>query len=169
MTSFRIRPRFKVASEKDSDTIIEEIKEKVHDPKMHCACDVIFIPGHIILKIKKEEQHYWSPQLELTLEEEEKEKGTLIKGRYGPHHNVWTLFIVLYLAIGILTLFVSILGFSRLSLGMNAPILWIVPFLFGFALLLYISSQLGQKLGAEQTFTLHHFLEELIDRKIHIG
>jgi hypothetical protein len=33
---------------------------------------------------------------------------------------------------------------------------------------LYFVSQIGQKLGAEETFALHHFVEENLGVKIHI-
>jgi hypothetical protein len=37
------------------------------------------------------------------------------------------------------------------------------------AVILYVFSQVGQKLGAEQTFTLHHFFEEVVHQKVHIS
>jgi hypothetical protein len=128
--------------------------------------DVVEIPGHIILKIKKEAQHYWSPQLNLALEEVD--DGTLIRGRYEPHHNVWTLFILIYLALSILALFVFIFGASQWGLGLPAKILWLIPVLLAMAAGLYFVSQIGQKLGAEETFALHHFVEENLGVKIHI-
>ncbi len=167
MTSFRIRPRFEVVLDQPKDTLIDSLRSKIENRPSTPPCDVIFVPGHVRFKIKKEEQHYWSPQLDLTFLEED--VGTVIKGRYGPHQNVWTLFALLYLATAILTLFVAIIGFSRWSLGLTAHILWVLPVLLGFAAFLYILSQVGQKLGAEETFTLHHFLEELLGRKIHIS
>ncbi|MBX2872723.1 MAG: hypothetical protein KTR30_11500 [Saprospiraceae bacterium] len=127
-------------------------------------CHGIAIEGHIILKVLPDEAHYWSPQLSILLDEEEEQ--TLIRGRYGPKPNVWTLFTMSYLAISILSVFISIIGFSRLSLGLSADILWVLPVLAVAAIALYISSQLGQKLGAEQTFTLHHFFEEVLGQKI---
>jgi hypothetical protein len=168
MTSFRIRPKFEVISEKSKEHLIKEIKDKALHPNRTSECDVLILKERIKLKIKKEDQHYWSPVLTVYLYEEE-DGGTLLRGRYGPHQNVWTLFTLLYLALSILFLFVSIYGFSRMSLGLSYQVLWILPVLLGIAILLYLSSQIGQKLGAEETFTLHHFFEELLDQKIHIG
>jgi hypothetical protein len=164
MTSFRIRPRFKAHSDKNQEQLLKHIKSELS--KDERSCDGIVIPGHVTLMIKPQEQHYWSPQLQLTLEEHQ--NGTEVHGLYGPKPQVWTLFALSYLASGILFLFISIIGFSRLSLGLSAPILWALPVLAGISIFLYISSQLGQKLGAEQTFTLHHFMEEILEIRIHI-
>ena len=167
MTSFKLRPRFKILMEEAPERIVEVFQNRLDTPERDCEGYVI--PGdidHVILKIKKEELHYWSPQLDLSLEETE--EGTLLRGLYGPNPNIWTMFMFGYLAIGILALFISIIGFSRVSLGMPAPILWVLPALGIAAFVLYMVGQFGQKLGVEQTFTLHHFVEESINKKIHV-
>ncbi len=166
MTSFKIRPRFEVQSTKTVDQIINTIKRKLEQEKQLHPCDIVFAPGYLVLKIKKEQQHYWTPQLDLSFTEIDGQ--TTIRGLFGPNPHVWTLFTMSYLAIATLAFFISIIGFSRWSLEMSAPILWALPILGGLALLLYISSQFGQKMGAEQTFTLAHFFEELLDQPISI-
>lgn len=164
MTSFRIRPKFSITTPKRRAAILEALQLNLQQEE--ASCQGIAIEGHIILKVLPTEEHYWSPQLSILLDEEEDH--TLVRGRYGPKSNVWTLFTMSYLAISILSVFISIIGLSRLSLGLSANILWILLLLGGAAVLLYFISQFGQKLGAEQTFTLHHFFEEAIDQKIPI-
>lgn len=164
MTSFRIRPRFSITSPKSQAQILEEVRARLKETNAEYRG--IALDGHIMLKVKQADEHYWSPQLSILLDDQADQ--TLIRGRYGPKPNVWTLFTMSYLAISILTIFISIIGFSRLSLGLSANILWVLPVLAGAALLLYFSSQVGQKIGAEQTFALHHFFEEAIGQKIHI-
>jgi hypothetical protein len=164
MTSFRIRPKFEASLEKTPEEIIKILNyglELAGHP-----FDAIDYPGHFIIRIKKENQHYWSPQLNLTFEEEE--RGCLVRGRYEPHPNVWTLFVLLYLAISILILFVAILGLTRINLGIEAKILWLLPILAATAAGMYLVSQIGQKLGAEETFDIHHFVENNLEMKIHI-
>lgn len=166
MTSFRLRPRFQIQTEEPEDSVVSKLRSKL-ESENH-PFDEVVIPDHYILKVKSADQHYWSPQLNLKFTREEGDDTLLISGRYEPHPNVWTLFMILYLAIGVLALFIAVLGFSRMSLGLAAPILWILPVLAALAIFLYVLTQLGQKLGAEQTFDLHHFLEEAIGRDIHI-
>lgn len=165
MTSFRMRPRFEIATEDSADEFLQKIK--VHLKQNDDPFDCSVMPGHFYLKVKKEDQHYWSPQLNLSFDEDS--DPLLIRGRYEPHPNVWTLFILLYLALSVLILFIGIIGLSRMSLGMSAKILWVVPVLALAAAVLYFVSQIGQKLGAEDTFSLHHFLEEVVGEKVHIN
>lgn len=161
MTSFRIRPRFQIVSPDSEADIAQLLKNRVQQGE--CACRVSIIPGFIVLKIPADQRHYWSPQLSLSLEPSD--EGTLIRGLYGPNPTIWAMFAFLYAGIGLLALFIMIIGFSAKSLGNSAPILWALPVLGGVAALLYVFAQTGQKLGAEQTFTLHRFFEETVGLK----
>lgn len=166
MSSFRIRPKFEILVEKSASEIIALTKEKLKTPDAPCSGTAM--QDHITLRILKPERHYWSPQLSILLFSDGDENLTTVKAVYGPMPNVWTLFTVSYLAISVLVIFISIVGFSQMSLGMESNILWFLPFLGGLAVFLYLLSQFGQKLGAEQMFTLHHFFEEVIGQRIHI-
>ncbi len=163
MTSFRLRPRFEHSSPKAPSLIEDRIRKAARDNPE--ACDVTVVDGHIVLRINETERHYWSPQLNLNLESEPG-GATLLKGLYGPNPGVWGMFTLSYGAIAVLFLFVAIIGFSKRSLGMDAPILWLLPVLAFLAIALYVASQLGQKLGAQQTYMLHHFLEEVLEERI---
>ncbi len=164
MTSLRIRPRFSQIIPDSQEKIEEKVKLKLKTTQNDCVGRVI--PGFIVLKIPSSERHYWSPQLSLSLEEHE--EGTLIRGLYGPNPTVWAMFTFGYSALGLMALFVAIIGFSNKSLGIEAPILWVLPVLAGMAIILYFVAQTGQKIGVEQTFTIHHFYEEIIGQKVHI-
>ncbi len=153
-----------MTSQKSLEDITQLFKGRLKQSDI--PCEGYVVQDQIVLKVNRSEQHFWSPQLDVSLEQTE--SGTLIRGLYGPSPHIWTLFAVSYLGIGVLVTFISIIGFSRKSLGMPAPILWALPVLLGVSLLLYISSQIGQKIGAEQTFTLHHFVEDTIGERIHV-
>ncbi len=163
MTSIKLRPRFKYYSQYEPTEIQERVKKHL---ELDDRCIGTVIDGHIVLKIAPEEYHYWSPQLSLSLEIEK--AGTLVRGLYGPNPNVWVLFVFGYGIIAFTVLFIGIIGLSRWSLGMNAPILWMLPILGSAALALYIIGQFGQKIGAEQLFTLHHFLENALEERVHV-
>lgn len=164
MTSFRLRPRFRHFSQMPPEAVQSHLQAHLDAP--HAPCVSQGVPGFVVLKIPEPDRHYWSPQLTLTLEPEG--EGTLIRGLYGPNPTVWTMFMFAYIGIGTLALFVAIIGFSRVNLGLDAPILWALPILGGLALALYIVAQMGQKTGAEQTFRLHHFYEEALGAQVHV-
>ena len=124
------------------------------------------LPNYIVLKVPQEDQHYWSPQLSLMLEP--MEKGTIIRGLYGPKPSIWTMFIFAYAVLGVGAMFVGIIGFARLNLNMPAPILWLLLVIAILALLVYLTAQVGQKKGAEQTFRIHHFYEKVVGNKVKV-
>lgn len=124
--------------------------------------------SYCILKIPQTDRHYWSPQLTLSLEQDESEHGsiTMIRGLYGPRPNVWAVFFMSYAALGILSLFAAVIGLSRIMLDQSAGILWAIPAMAAVALVLYLVAQAGQKVGAEQMFRIHHFYEGLVKHKV---
>ncbi len=163
MTSIRIRPRFKKQYKLETEKVEEIIKNKLNAAEMFTAS---LDSGHFTIRIKPEDRHFWSPQLSLTFEEEQGK--TLIRGLYGPAPNVWTIFLLSYLAIGVLSLFALFLGLSYWMLGQDIKILWALPVLGIFAIVIYFIAQFGQKLGAEQTFRLHQFIESCFQEHIEI-
>tara|TARA_R110002124_G_scaffold47149_1_gene140649 strand:- start:86 stop:607 length:522 start_codon:yes stop_codon:yes gene_type:complete len=158
----RIRPRIKVATSKTPDTLFDIISDNLNDNKYKIEGKVL--PNFITIYPPHEEQHYWSPQLTVTIEQ--LETGSLISGLYGPQPSVWTMFIFFYSFIGFVTLIVSLIGLSFISLDKNASILWFVPILIIIFLTLYLVAYLGQKFGHRQMIYLHHFMEECLGKKI---
>ncbi|WP_436515632.1 hypothetical protein [Ekhidna sp. To15] len=158
MSSFKIRPRFKqiIAGKKEEleQMLVEEISKK------DSSFTLSHLPGHIYIRVHSGQQHFWSPQLHLSIEQEE--ENVIIRGLYGPNPTVWAIFFFGYVALGILTLFIGMWGLTRYSLGLNSSILWAIPVFAVIALILYVSAQAGQKLGAQQLFDIHHLYEEII-------
>jgi hypothetical protein len=164
MSSFRIRPKFTVYSEEPPEEIIRKTREVLSAPEANCKG--LAMQDHITLRIHAHDRHFWSPQLGVILYDEDGK--TRLVGLYGPMPNVWVLFTFGYLALSTLTIFISIIGLSQRSLGLESSVLWLVPLLLGGILFLYLLSQMGQKLGAAQMFTLHHEMENILGQKIPI-
>jgi hypothetical protein len=152
MSSFRIRPRFTQTVDLDLETAQQRLF--VHGNREGSRCEVKSFPGFISLRIPEQDQHFWSPQLHLSLEPAGDGK-TVIHGIYGPNTNVWSLFLYGYLLVGSLGLFSGILGFCQWMVGNRAWGLWIFGVMLAAAVALYLVAQFGQKLGAQQTFLLH--------------
>ena len=165
MSSFRLRPRFKHLTSFTSEAIEEMVKEEVTNDQEECELSVL--SGHIVIKICEKERTFWSPQLDLDIEEEDGK--TLIRGFYGPNPTTWALFTYGYVALGIIFTFVGIWGLSKWTLNKPAPELWILLPIVILALSLYIFAQFGQKLGAEQMYKLHFFYQRVIGERIKIN
>jgi hypothetical protein len=160
MATFSFRPSFEITSVKTMTEVIQRVKD-------HLKHDIHHLEGegmqdHITIRVRASHRHYWSPQLSVLMHDDEKENTISIRGVYGPMPNVWTLFTISYLAIGTLSLFISIIGFSQQALGQEAPVLWVLPVLAVLAIMLYLLGQMGQKLGAAQTYAIHYFFEDAL-------
>ena len=157
--SFRIRPRFREKVDLSSDEIKQRINTSLQENNERWLGKIV--DHHVILKIPKKDQHYWSPQLTLELEEDDGK--TLIRGLFGPKPGVWTMFVFFYSGIGFLTLLGLIFGLSQMMLNMDAYGLWSFP--VGAVLLigLFITSKIGQQLGKDQMQRLLVLLYNCLD------
>ncbi len=164
MTSYRIRPRFKRLTSLSISEIRQNVETYLQTTQL---CEGSISSKLIVLKIPPHEQHFWSPQLSISLQENE-EGGTILRGLYGPKPAVWTMFAFAYGTIGISAIFTLLLGMTRWSLGMGTEFLWLFLGLLVLAGVLYLVAQFGQKLSVEQTFTLHHAFENMIHERVHI-
>lgn len=157
-----IRPRFKLQVEMDVKEIEHCIMEKILSKEFPCSGNIKHGFGSI--SILKKDQHFWSPQLTITLEKVEEK--TEIRGLYGPKASVWTMFIFFYCIIGFLTIISVMVGLSNLSLEKPAGVLWYSPIFIVLFLTIYLVSNFGKKLGKDQLVILHHFFEKAIGKKV---
>jgi uncharacterized membrane protein len=157
-----IRPKIYV----ETDLSVEEIHQRVKNylSKADCRCKGQITKGYASLFPPEGEQHFWSPQLTITMQTEG--QITKIHGLYGPRPSVWTMFVFFYAAIAFALLIVSMIGLSYWSLNKPATILWLVPVLVLIFLSLYLVAYFGQKLGHKQMTNLHRALEQCIGEKI---
>lgn len=163
MTSFRIRPRFSFSTQSAPEQIKEEMTTKINAQYQRFTSKTIH--NQFVVRVKKEEKHYWSPELHIDFERLP-EGNTLIRGLYGPNPNVWTLFAFMYGSVVLCILFLGIYEGCQYSLGILDSFSLGIPIMIGVGMLLYVVSQIGQKLAAEQTFAIHHFLEDALHAHI---
>ncbi|MCP5542121.1 MAG: hypothetical protein H7A53_11465 [Akkermansiaceae bacterium] len=165
MSSFRVRPHFRQIVESDATTVQEQIVARLSEAK--CGCDVKNFPGYVTLRIPERFQHFWSPQLNISVEAGDDDK-TVIQGIYGPNTNVWAMFLYGYLVIAFLGIAGAVIGFSQWMLDRSPWGFWISAVAGAAALILYFVAQTGQKLGAQQTFMLHQAYETAVGESVEI-
>ncbi len=158
MSVIEIRPRFQRRLPERPSEVIARLRAALQGPDTGIIG--AFMDHHIVLRFPLEQQHYWSPQL--ALEVEAAENGALLRGLYGPRPSVWLMFMFMYSILGLLGLFVAIMGFSQLSLGIPAPILWGLPVAAALALFLYFSAKTGERLGRDEMVRLQNFLDQAL-------
>ena len=152
LSSFRVRPRFEQVAAVPPDNVHEVLVRGVatHAPQLV----VRPFPGFIGIHVPDAERRYWSPRLFLSLEAAPG-GGTRIVGLYGPEMEIWSAFVYGYLGTGMLGNLSGIFGIVQWRLGHTPWGLWVCAGMAAGALALYVSAQLGQKLGATQTYSLH--------------
>ncbi|MBO6586318.1 MAG: hypothetical protein JJ953_09460 [Gracilimonas sp.] len=158
----RIRPRIRVKTALSSEDIHRRIRAQLNSD--NAACEGQTTKGFATIYPPHKDQHFWSPQLTITVEENE--DGNLVRGLYGPKPSVWTMFVFFYSVIGFATMIILMAGLSLWSLGNPATILWLFPVLLLLFLSLYLVAYFGQKLGHKQMGNIHRFIEECLEQKI---
>lgn len=157
MEKIEIRPHFERKVTCAQEDIVERFRLAL--AKEGAPIKGTLADHYVYLKIPPQDQHYWSPQLTLNVEEE-LDGGCSVFGRFGPRSSVWMMYIFFYTMLSFAALFVSIMGFSEMSLGISTGTLWLLPvllILLGFA---YGTAKAGQKLGHDEMHLLYTFFEE---------
>lgn len=160
MSSLRIRPVFTQAVELVPDEVRERIVRALGDDG-NGRFEVKNFPNFVCPRIREADRHFWSPRLNLSLEETA-ESHARIEGADGPDANVWGLFLHGHLLIGSLSIFAGLFGFGQWIIGMRPWGLWIPEALGLLAAALYVAAQFGQKLEAPQIFIIHQAYESAV-------
>lgn len=158
MSSLALRPRFKKQLVLQPKQVEKKFIDYLNRPDAKCIGNVV--SKHIVLKVPKNIVHYWSPELAMDLFEND--KGTEIRGLFGPAPNVWTMFIFFYMLVGFLGLIFTMYGFTQYSLGKAPVALWAFPITIAVELTIYFIAQSGKKIAHEQITYLNNILNEII-------
>ena len=170
MFSFRVRPRIRHYTNHPVEKVLECFHDTLESNKYHLQGTLL--KNHVLVKIPDEIHHYWSPELQLEVVEnymkdepfEERKEETMIRGFIGPKSTVWTLFIFFYIICGLLFLFGIILGSSQAMLDKVTDGYW-YAILGGIGFMAtFISSQIGQKMGDDQTKIFQSYIEETFEK-----
>lgn len=160
MSELKFRPRFRIESSLEQQEVAELIKNKLRLTNPD-AFESIIIEGHLILKINVNKRHFWSPQMDISLSVPENEEGTLIRCLLAPAPAIWTMFMFFYTAVGFGAFIGIMIGLSQWTLekemwGIKLTLLFVV-----LGLILFLISQVGKKIAAEEMKILKNFITEI--------
>lgn len=160
-SDIHLRPRFKMDFEESQQKLISKFEENLKDGDCKYCCKIV--DGHIVIDVPKDENHFWSPQLNIEIEKIEDDK-TIVKGLFGPKPQVWTLFMFFHFAVAVAFIGFSVMAYVQWTLKsdymfalivvIGLPILWIVMYFLG---------RLGKKTGHKQMNELHEFMIKTLD------
>lgn len=154
----RIRPTFSIPLTPDADAAMSTLRERLANSgyeecsKSRGRCAEFFV--------REEDRRLWSPCLSVQVEPAP--DGSLLRGRFGPHPELWTLFMFFYTAVGFLAVIGLLLGFVQWQSGMSAWGFWAaLAGVFGLGTLFGISA-IGQRMSAHQMSELRGRVDALL-------
>ncbi len=160
MATFRVRPRIRRESPKSVEKTIAPFKKTFDEGDENVFGTIV--QHHMIFKIRQKDQHFWSPELHLSVDDYD--GTTLVRGYIGPKSTVWTMFIFMYILVGVLALFSLMIGLSNWSLDIPTNAFWYSGGAILLFVLLFIAAQIGQKIGYEQTEVLMNFFNKIFEK-----
>ena len=158
----RSRPRFKVYTKASKEELIDLIKGNLEKNSKE-------IGGYAnnefaMVRLRKEKEKYWAPQLQIRWEQDEENKNnTVVRGIIGPRSNVWTFFMFLYGLSGAIFLTLGSYALSEYLVNGESHWIWAVPISILLAFCTYSATRFGQKLAKEHLQVLNDFVDDLFE------
>ena len=159
------RPRFRLITPFNQEEVCMKFKEAFDQDRVPTKIYGTVLPKMIVVKLPLNEQTYWSPQMELHLEQMEF-KQTLLRGMMGPRPAIWTKFMFIYAVFGLVAMISLMIGSSQLTLGQEANAFWFS----GVALLglgtTFAFVQYGKSMAKSQMAKLYSFMLNQLENKV---
>ena len=157
-----LRPRFKIDLELDSESILKQFEAAKYSQKKYI---ISIIDEHIFIKLPKQEQQFWSPQLHLEVypSEESNKYNSVIKGLFGPNPTIWTLFMFLHFIVAGIFIAFGIWAYSNWTLGNSYTLqLIVVVLMLIFWFILYFAGRIGKDTGKDEMMEMRKFLNTVL-------
>lgn len=156
-----IRPRFKFRVAGDAEAVLLRIEQLLASTPPQISGKIV--GHHVILDIVGQAVHFWSPQLNFRVEQDEEAADqVIIAGLIGPRPAVWTLFMFVYFTIGIAGFFMTSYGISRYMVGESSWAVWGLPAAALIMLTAYLAGRFGERLGEDQIKLLQDFVRRAV-------
>lgn len=157
-----LRPRFKIELHESNDVVLKRFEDLKSSQKNFT---ITRIDNHVFIKYPKKDQHFWSPQLHLEIDEVDA-NSSLLHGLFGPNPTVWTMFMFLHFMVAGLFIAFGIWAYTnwnlksdfivQISLMVLMVIIWFV---------LYFAGRIGRDSSKKEMMQLHDVMESIIQQK----
>lgn len=156
MAAHLVRPRFEIEFVSSPDEVMAEIRNRLPD----CPhCTGMSVGRHAELFVPDSERRVWSPWLSVTAHEND--GGTALTGRFAPHPSIWTFYLFCSFGLGFALLVGTTWGYAQWATEKTPWALLSFPAVIISGIGLYLVSQLGQRLSADQMDHLRNAVTEL--------
>jgi hypothetical protein len=156
-----LRPRFELFSAEK----IDDLKARFEKEKTDLSADykINVVGNYIFLGIGLAKREYWSPNLQLELEEYEDGR-THIRGVFGPDPVLWTLFMFLHFVVAGIFLIFGVIAYSKYNLYEPYHFDLVVMFIMtNIWFLLYFIARYNRSRGVGQAKELEDLMRKILD------
>jgi hypothetical protein len=160
MSDIKFRPRFRIETTLEENEVAEKVKNKLNEENPF-RFESTIIKGHLILKINKGQRHFWSPQMDVSLNPLEEGQGTLIRCLLAPEPAVWTMFMFFYTIAGFAAFVGLMIAMSQWTLERDMWGLWLVAVGTVLGIVLFFIAQFGKKIARAEMESMKSFLTDI--------
>lgn len=162
MSRPRARPRFTLDLSLPPDQVTERVRVRLAAPDAKVRGSVY--RRTLLLMVRKEDAHFWSPQLDVQLDDAPG-GGTRLAAMFAPHPQIWTSFVAIQFVFALLSIGAAVFLTSSWMLGREllTPSLALGAMLFGGGFS-YGAAYVGQGFGSEQMYELRAFLDHCLEQ-----
>ncbi len=154
-----LRPRFKIEVNTNHQIVLQAFENlKKNSPQFI----ITRVDDHVFLKFPKQQQHFWSPQLHLEINEKDETSSTVC-GLFGPNPTVWTLFMFLHFVVAGLFFGFGVWAYTNATLGNDyAMQLFLTLMMVVFWFVLYAAGRMGRAKGKPEMHKLNDFMQNTL-------
>jgi hypothetical protein len=154
-----LRPRFKMEIPQTNEVLLTAFEDSKNSQNRYI---VTRVDDHVFIKLPRNEQHFWSPQLHLEINEIEGNK-SMVYGLFGPNPTVWTMFMFFHFIVAGLFIGFGIWAYTNWSLDADYGLqLFVTLFAVVIWFALYFAGRIGRASGKKEMNKLYEFMSETI-------
>lgn len=148
-----LRPRFQLDLKGPSSPILELFQNMDKPPFIVKVSD-----HHVFIKFNKAASHFWSPQLQIEVVDQEN-GDSILYGLFGPNPTLWTFFMFVHFGVATLFIIFGVWAYSNKALGkgigLQIGFMGLMVVAWG---VLYVFGRIGKRKGQPQMHELHEFM-----------
>ncbi|MFD1162921.1 GTP-binding protein [Hwangdonia seohaensis] len=155
-----LRPRFKMELNQNNETLLKAFEDAKTTQNEFI---VSRIDDHVFIKLPKQKQQFWSPQLHLEINEADNNFSTL-HGLFGPNPTVWTMFMFLHFMVAGLFIAFGIWAYTNWNLKHDYAIQLSLMFLMVIVwFALYFAGSIGKASSKNEIHDLFDFMVGILE------
>ncbi|MCM4174055.1 GTP-binding protein [Arenibacter sp. TNZ] len=158
-----LRPRFQINLNCSAEPILQLFQNADTPPFIVKISD-----NHVFIKFNRTESHFWSPQLQLEVVDQE-DGDSIIYGLFGPNPTLWTFFMFVHFGVATLFIIFGVWAYSNNALGKEIGLqLGLMALMVVTWIVLYVFGRIGKRKGKPQMHQLHEFMLKHTQEGSHI-